>query len=161
MSTSVGQDRQGQNWCSLSTNVSNYKCVFFCNQTTICVEDSATNEASQYYLDVMTNRFFDPLYHHVAGWFCYSELRWWNFRNHWITFKLWPSLKIQSAERNVRWNINVDLLTVLVHTYLQTIQTKLLITSKMVGGRLWFLYVGMFRGKRRLVFIFGVIWAQR
>ena len=57
MSTSVGQARQGQNWCSLSTNVSNYKCVFFCNQTTICVEDSATNEASQYYLDVMTNRF--------------------------------------------------------------------------------------------------------
>ena len=29
MSTSVGQARQGQNWCSLSTNVSNYKCVFF------------------------------------------------------------------------------------------------------------------------------------
>ena len=73
MSTSVGQARQGQNWCSLSTNVSNYKCVFFCNQTTICVEDSATNEASQYYLDVMTNRFFDPLCHHVAGWFPNSE----------------------------------------------------------------------------------------
>ena len=98
MSTSVGQARQGQNWCSLSTNVSNYKCVFFCNQTTICVEDSATNEASQYYLDVMTNRFFDPLYHHVAGWFRNPEWRWWNFRNHWITFKLWPSLKIQSAD---------------------------------------------------------------